>query len=205
KAQILQGVGRQRCQRYPEQKFRLFMIATDLNLDFLKDYGCKISNHHSLEYHPEAGSPTQVARLETLSAIADLSARGTKITLQAIGDLRDVSREAVRKLIQKSGLTLAKLIRFMQKILSTGSIDTLIEGVDRKFEVKQLRQFLELEFEAIATETLADIKTMGWEVFEKTYLQTFPEPVLARIAAVLLALIDEERIIFDSSPPPQNE
>ncbi|MGK7955153.1 MAG: hypothetical protein AB4063_07815 [Crocosphaera sp.] len=202
KAQILQGVGRQRCQRYPEQKFRLFMIATDLDLDFLKDYGCKISNHYSLEYHPEAGDPTQVARLETLSAIADLSARGTKITLQAIGDLRDVSREAVRKLIKKSGLTLAKLIRFMQKILSTGSIDNLIEGVDRNFEVKQLRQFLELEFEAIATETLADIKAMGWELFEKTYLQTFPEPVLARITAVLLALIDEERIIFDSSPPP---
>ena len=201
KAQILQGVGRQRCQRYPEQKFRLFMIATDLNLDFLKDYGCKISNHHSLEYHPEAGSPTQVARLETLSAIADLSARGTKITLQAIGDLRDVSREAVRKLIQKSGLTLAKLIRFMQKILSTGSIDTLIEGVDRKFEVKQLRQFLELEFEAIATETLADIKSMGWEVFEKTYLQTYPEPVLARITAVLLALIDEDGLIFQPPPP----
>ena len=201
KAQILQGVGRQRCQRYPEQKFRLFMIATDLNLDFLKDYGCKISNHHSLEYHPEAGSPTQVARLETLSAIADLSARGTKITLQAIGDLRDVSREAVRKLIQKSGLTLAKLIRFMQKILSTGSIDTLIEGVDRKFEVKQLRQFLELEFEAIATETLADIKSMGWEVFEKTYLQTFPEPVLARITAVLMALIDENNFLLNPSPP----
>ncbi|NQZ62502.1 MAG: hypothetical protein HRT59_10315 [Crocosphaera sp.] len=179
----------------------MFMIATDLNLDFLKDYGCKISNHHSLEYHPEAGSPTQVARLEVLSAIADLRERGIKITLQAIGDIRGTTREAVRKLIKKSGLTLAKLIRFMQKILSTGSIDTLIEGVDRNFEVKQLRQFLELEFEAIATGTLADIKAMGWEVFEKTYLQTYPEPVLARITAVLLALIDEDGLIFQPPPP----
>ncbi|MCH2247968.1 MAG: hypothetical protein MK111_25630, partial [Crocosphaera sp.] len=201
KRQILQGVGRQRCQRYPDQQFSLFWLSTDLNLEFLKAYGCKISNHHSLEYHPEAGDPTQVARLETLSAIAELRQKGAKITLQAIGDLRDVSREAVRKLIQKSGLTLAKLIRFMQKILSTGSIDTLIEGVDRKFEVKQLRQFLELEFEAIATETLADIKSMGWEVFEKTYLQTFPEPVLARITAVLMALIDENNFLLNPSPP----
>ncbi|NQZ65046.1 MAG: hypothetical protein HRT59_24075, partial [Crocosphaera sp.] len=93
---MLQGVGRQRCQRYPDQQFSLFWLSTDLNLEFLKAYGCKISNHHSLEYHPEAGDPTQVARLETLSAIAELRQKGAKITLQAIGDLRDVSREAVR-------------------------------------------------------------------------------------------------------------
>ncbi|MGK7885746.1 MAG: hypothetical protein AB4057_14110, partial [Crocosphaera sp.] len=202
KAQILQGVGRQRCQRYPEQKFRLFMIATDLNLDFLKDYGCKISNHHSLEYHFEAGDVTQVARLEIVRAIEELKAMGVKITQTAIANHIGKSRQAVSKLLKNAGVTLGKLVKLARKVLSTRSIKEAIEGVDRDFPLKELRRFLELEHKAIATEVIEDIKVMGWDTFVSLYLSTFPKPVMARIIGVLLALIDEDGMILDSLPPP---
>jgi hypothetical protein len=205
KAQILQGVGRQRCQRYPEQKFRLFMIATDLDLDFLKDYGCKISNHHSLEYHFEAGSITQVARLEIFRAIDELKAMSVKITQVSVATHLGKTRQAVSKLLKNAGVTLGKLVKLTRKVLSTRSIKEAIEGVDRDFPLKELRRFLELEPMAIAKEVIEDIKAMGWDTFVSLYLSTFPKPVMARIIGVLLALMDEDGMILDPSPPPQNE
>ena len=187
KAETLQGIGRQRCQRYPEQRFNLFFIATDFDLDFLRAYGASVKNIHSIEIHPKAGSATQVARLELLKGIQELTERGVNVISEnQLGKHLEKSRQAVNKLLHHAGVKLADLVEQIK--LSTRSIKATNRGgcqPSSDFLFKEFRAFLELDIVAMANEVIDLIHSMGWDDFVKYCLNAYPEPVKARVLGVL--------------------
>ncbi len=192
KAEILQGIGRQRCQRYPEKRFNLFFIATEFDLDFLRAYGAKVKNIHSIEIHPEAGDATQVARLELLKGIQELTERGVNVTSEnQLGKHLEKSRQAVNQLLRHAGVKLVDLVEQIK--LSTRSIKATNRGgcqPKADFLFKEFRAFLELDIVAMANEVIEEIHSMGWDDFVKYCLNAYPEPVKARILGILWYFLD---------------
>ncbi len=204
KAETLQGVGRQRCQRYPEQQFNLFVIATDFNLDFLAAYGAKVKNIHSLEINPKAGSVTQVARLELLNGILELIERGVNVTSEnQLGKHLDKSRQAVNKLLRHAGVKLLDLVKQIK--VSTHSITTTDRGgCQKKANVllRKFRAFLELDLVEMANEVIDLIHRMGWDDFVKYCLNAYPDPVKARVLGTLWYFLDIHHHDLAIPPPP---
>ncbi|MEL4897012.1 hypothetical protein, partial [Crocosphaera sp. Alani8] len=204
KAETLQGIGRQRCQRYPGQRFNLFFIATDFDLDFLRAYGAKVKNIHSLEIHPDAGDATQVARLELLKGIQELIERGDKITSEnQVGTHLEKSRQAVNKLLRHAGVKLADLVEQIK--VSTRSIKATNRGgcqPKANFLFKEFRAFLELDVVSMANEVIEEIHSMGWDDFVEYCLNSYPEPVKARILGVLWFFVDGDNQYLEQPPPP---
>ncbi len=203
KAEILQGIGRQRCQRYPGQRFNLFFIASDFDLDFLAAYGATVKNIHSIEIHPNAGSATQVARLELLKAIQELIERGDKITSEnQVGTHLEKSRQAVNQLLRHAGVKLADLVEQIK--VSTRSIKATNRGgcqPKTDFLFKEFRAFLELDVVAMANEVIDLIHSMGWDDFVQYCLNAYPEPVKARILGVLWVCVDGDNQDLEQPPP----
>ncbi|MGB5771047.1 MAG: hypothetical protein WBM32_14455, partial [Crocosphaera sp.] len=204
KAEILQGIGRQRCQRYPEQRFNLFFIATDFDLDFLRAYGATVKNIHSIEINPEAGSVSQVAKVELLNGILELIQRGVKITSEnKLGKHIGKTRQAVNKLLRHAGVTLSDLVKQIK--VSTHSITTTDRGGCQKNAnvlLRKFRTFLELDVEVMANEIIDLIHHMGWEDFVKYCLNAYPDPVKARVLGTLWYFLDiHDQDVAIPAPP----
>jgi hypothetical protein len=170
----------------------------------LRAYGATVKNIHSIEINPEAGSVSQVAKVELLNGILELIQRGVKITSEnKLGKHIGKTRQAVNKLLRHAGVTLSDLVKQIK--VSTHSITTTDRGGCQKNAnvlLREFRTFLELDVEVMANEIIDLIHHMGWEDFVKYCLNAYPDPVKARVLGTLWYFLDiHDQDVAIPAPP----
>ncbi len=98
-SEVIQLVGRPRAHLYPDQDFVIYMVGTDQNLDYLRQYGINVVNRHAFEITPEAGSKGQMSKYKFLGAIAQIINQfGSKqINRKTIGAQTGLSENYIKK------------------------------------------------------------------------------------------------------------
>ncbi|MGK7957457.1 MAG: PriCT-2 domain-containing protein [Crocosphaera sp.] len=186
--EILQLTGRQRVNRYPDQKFNLFMLTPlDADLKWLEQFGANVIEMDAVEICPQAGNRSQVALLNIAKAFIETGAT----TQSAIAEHLGITRQAVSKLLRDNGLTLSQIIEQVncQPTLNSSYKDGLtLDGL-----VNCMRDLLDLDPIEMAEEVITAIKVMGWKYFVRDYLSILPEPIQHKVLGILWALLDTEK------------
>lgn len=104
--EIIQGIGRPRANRYRDSHFRIFFLATNLDLSWVKDRGMKLTSMEALELTPDAASESQLARYILLQGAAEFAKTGKaieKIRQKDLAEITGKTQNAVQKLCAKFG------------------------------------------------------------------------------------------------------
>jgi hypothetical protein len=191
--EILQLIGRQRANRYPDRHFTLHLITPEnCDLSWLKEYGITVNTTTAFEVNPAAGSQTQFTRYQIIQAILDGHHTQTAIA-KAIG----MTQQNISKTLMAAGVTVQKLIeslsKFLPEMATTGPYgDYIRPSCITPQLLKDFAWFFGLEVMAIAVEAVQVIAAAGWQGFLE-FLEILPEPAQAKALAALYSVL---------APPP---
>ncbi len=99
-SEVTQLIGRPRAHLFPDTQFTIYMVGTNQDLDYLKQYGIKIINRHAFEITPEAGTQSQVSKWQLLQGLLSLIKAGKKITQQALSKISRISQSYLSELVK---------------------------------------------------------------------------------------------------------
>jgi len=206
--EVIQNIGRQRFQLYPEQNFILDLVSTNSNLDWLTDkFGIKVINQSAINVVEGAGSAKQKARQNILDASMGILNSGKKLTQQAIASLTKTSQQNIQQVAQTypGGWKALKLHVFdywkkLKENYNHSYIDTYRGGCnfDYKFE-QSFREWLNLNPLEAVEEFVEILTKHGWEAF-KAYLDGFSDSIQATIIGLLTPIFAPEiaEVFLDS-------
>jgi hypothetical protein len=193
--EILQLVGRQRANRYPDRQFVLNLVTPEhTDLSWLTEYGITVKVKTGFEITPEAGNENQFTRWQILQAILDGHRTQTAIA-EAIG----MTQQAISKTLKAAGATLEKLTACLSKLLpeisTTGPYQSSTRaGCITPELLNCFDWFFGLDISAIAQEAVSVIEREGWLGFLK-YLEDYPKPSQGKFLSVIYTILATE------SPP----
>ncbi|PSB00944.1 hypothetical protein C7B64_20870 [Merismopedia glauca CCAP 1448/3] len=192
--EILQALGRQRSNLYQDRQFKVFYIATELDLDFLKKYGATITYKQAFEICPEAGEGWQIALDSIIKALAESGARTQTQIAQALGK----TQQAISKALREAGVTLSELMRRLEILLkrhTTNPIDSLYRvGCITEPEYlrdQYFRELFELPPLELVKTVIAIIEDLGWRDFRELFLDDYPKPLQIKALSSLTALLSD--------------
>jgi hypothetical protein len=186
-AEQLQGIGgRQRCHRYPDKQFHVWAIGSNLDLDWLSEYGATVDHRHGFEYTPEAGDRSQLAMWDIIEVIRTTGAQSGRAIAKILGQ----SVGAVNKFFREHQIDLKGLI---DKLITpdTDPIDTNIGRVSGHQDIlddEYFRCLFGLDAIALAEEMMMAIAEYGWETFRDSILPIFPSLLQVKILSTLCGL-----------------
>ncbi|WP_052754581.1 PriCT-2 domain-containing protein [Calothrix sp. 336/3] len=175
-AEIIQGVGRLRANRRPNEQLTCYLVS-NLDLSFLveKYPGATAVKSEAFIITPKAGTPTQQTRHTIMQAFKDLKTRGEKITQQAIATAAKLSQPLISKVCRDFGGwgQLKKLLLVLIDSLYRGSNNFSPLDESEQWLINQyLPQLVELEPIECVKEVLEVFKTFGNKDFERLMTQT---------------------------------
>ncbi len=193
KEEILQGAGRQRVNRYPDQQFHYFaLVPHGTDLSWLSQYGAKVIVQDAFEINPEAGSETQFARHQLLQAALDCMEKGVKVTQTAIAQVLKKSQQSISKALRKAGVSLRELAQMIEEKITTAPYkDSIGTGCISNEFLKDWAWFFDLPLDAIAEEIIKVIQDGGFAKL-KEYLEDYPNFAQAKVLGLLWGLMDTE-------------
>jgi len=193
KEEILQGVGRQRVNRYPNQQFHYFaLVPHGTDLSWLAQYGAKVIVKDAFEITPEAGSETQYARHQLVQAAMDCLEKGVKVTQTAIARVLNKSQQSISKALRKAGISLHELAKMIEEKITTISCkDSIGTGCISNEFLNDWAWFFDLPLDAIAEEIIQTIQEGGINQL-KEYLKDYPNPAQTKVLGFLWGLMDTE-------------
>jgi hypothetical protein len=193
KEEILQGAGRQRVNRYPDQQFHYFaLVPHGTDLSWLSQYGAKVIVQDAFEITPEAGSDTQYARHQLLQAALDCMEKGVKVTQTAIAQVLDKSQQSISKALRKAGVSLRELAKMIEEKITTAPYkDSIGTGCISNEFLHDWAWFFDLPLDAIAEEIIKVIQDGGMAKL-KEYLEDYPNFAQAKVLGLLWGLMDTE-------------
>lgn len=188
--EILQLVGRQRVNRYPNQEFNLYFITPEhTDLSWLSEYGAKVTVKTAFEITPKAGNQKQNTRYRTVETIKQFIHDGIKITQTAIAKKLGLTPQAIQKTLREAGIELTTLTEKIQGIITTGPYkDSIRSSCNFDWAYQDLAWFFELPLIEVATEIIQVVKSGGMEGL-KQYLDTFSPAIQGKFLAVLAMLM----------------
>ncbi|QUS62549.1 hypothetical protein [Synechocystis sp. PCC 7338] len=193
--EILQGIGRPRANRFPDQSFLINMIVPHgTDLSWLSAYGITVEINDAMALDPALGDTQQVARFHLLQAIRQVMDLGIKPTQAAIAQRLNISQQAISKLLKNAKVKLAKLITAMVAAVSRQNTTPPIKGHNRSGceNSQQLLQdyawFLNLDPGSLAAEVIQVAMADNWDG-ALSMLEHLPKPLLVRTLGVIYALI----------------
>ncbi len=194
KEEILQSMGRQRVNLYPNQQFNYFaLVPHGTDLSWLSQYGAKIIVKDAFEITPLAGSETQYARHQLLEAVMDCKSRGLKVTQTAIAQCLGKTQQSISKILKKAGISLHELAQMIEEKITTASYkDSIGTGCISHEFLKDWAWFLDLPLDVIAEEIIQVVMNGGMANL-KRYLEDYPSPAQAKVLGILWALLQEEQ------------
>ena len=203
--EILQGIGRPRANRYPDQQFTVLMIipeGTDLN--WLKDHGIKVINKSAFEITPEAGTETQATAYRVVQAARELLTQGVNVTQKAIAKIVGMTQQNISKVLRAKGLTVEILEQKLKNILpnenTTGPIkDSITASCITQELYKAFSDLFELPIEDLIEDAIVTIKTYGIDYFWE-YLSNFPKALQGKYLIALRYLLQDEPEFFSDNP-----
>ncbi len=160
--EIIQYVGRQRANLYPDQKFHSFIFAPDLDLTFLKELGYKVVYEDEYQYIPELCRRRKRDKWAILEAAKGLIKAGKKITQVAIAREINATQSWVCKLFGGDEILswrdFCKIFHSLYKAnKETGIITTGTE------ENATMQEWLGLKPLEVALDMIKAIHNEGWE------------------------------------------
>jgi len=103
--QITQLIGRQRCHRYPDEQFVVYLVGNpNQDLGFLtSQYGLTVEAVEAFQLCPECGTEIQITRWRILEAVRQLQQQKQKITQQAIATLAKITQGRLSQIAAELG------------------------------------------------------------------------------------------------------
>jgi hypothetical protein len=197
-SEILQGVGRLRANRFPDQKFNVYALTPETaDLSWLSEYGAKVIVKHSFEVSPDAGNERQLTLNKIIEAAANLTRDGLKVTQDAIAKLVGMTRQGVTMALNRKGITLDWIVETVSKILATEPYkDPLRDSGQNWGDYQAFREVFELDPVLIAQEMIEIIQDGGLSKLTE-FLDYFPKALQGKLLMILWALLTP-----DPDPPP---
>ena len=197
-SEILQGVGRLRANRFPDQKFNVYALTPEnADLSWLSEYGAKVIVKHSFEVSPDAGNERQLTLNKIIEAAANLTRDGLKVTQDAIAKLVGMTRGGVSNALTRKGINLTWIVDRLNKILATEPYkDPLRDSGQNWGDYQAFREVFELDPVLIAQEMIEIIQDGGLSKLTE-FLDYFPKALQGKLLMILWALLTP-----DPDPPP---
>lgn len=196
--EIVQGIGRQRANLYPNQKFTLY-IATPENYDlsWLSQYGCQVTVKSGFDIHPEAGSETEKTLHEIQKTAKALWEKGVNLTQAAIAEMMGVTQQAISKALAKAGLTIKMIEDKLKAILPKGyttspNKDPIRSGCIPDQLYDGFREFFDLDPLLLVEDAVKTITEHGLTYFWEEYLSFMPNPLQAKYLTGLWFLLQDD-------------
>ncbi len=204
-AEVTQLIGRPRVHLYPDTEFVIYIVGTDQNLDYLKQYGINVINRHAVEMTPEAGSKSQFAKWKLLRGMYSLVQAGQKITQQNLAHAASVSQSYLNELVKTWDGGWRKFKKLSESLRDTyRDSDKNWETFELKNEAK-IKKWLGLEPIAALEDLAQIIINEDWKAY-KVYAERYSGDVLSTAWGILALLILPQEVIDDlerilASPP----
>jgi hypothetical protein len=99
-SEYLQLIGRQRCHRFPQKNFVLDIVATDINLDYLKDFGINVINRSIDDVCPQASGDRVLQFAAQFADCLKGFQDGAKINQKALAAKMGISQNRFSELIK---------------------------------------------------------------------------------------------------------
>ena len=192
-AEIVQTIGRPRAHQSPDEEFVIYLLATDFDADFLRNYGINVVNRHGMEIEPKAATEANHHRWLITQKMRSLIESKIKVTQDSLAKLSGISQNYVSKLVKSFGSNGWK--EFMKLFLSLyrtnrdwNNFDPLKEDV--------LRDWMCLDPISEADKFIQIINDKGWEHF-KACLDGYSSHARASIIGYLMRLMLPDEILKD--------
>ncbi len=193
-AEVTQLIGRPRVHLYPDTEFVIYIVGTDQNLDYLKQYGINVINRHAFEMTPEAGTKAQFSKWKLLQGLRSLVRAGKKITQLNLAQVSDISQSYLSELIKTWKGGWREFKKLSELLLDTHrSSDKIWEIFQLQYE-GSLKKWLGLEpLDAVAD--LAQVLiNKDWDTY-KVYAECYSGDVLSTAWGILARLILPQEVI----------
>ena len=205
--EIIQLSGRQRCQRYPDLGFTLYLIGTDHDYRYLRQYGAAVIELDAFELCPEAGTETQLTRFQLIQAIKQLTDSNIrKLTQKAVAFVLGCTQQNVSKTLRQMGVSLTQLREYITTRLKNTTAPRESPNrtgcmTDWLYTDPWMRSNLGLDPITDATEAVKVIKDFGWQAFREVLLEVNPPPWAAKVIGVLTSLLVDDEFFVEQPPP----
>ncbi|MEB3311096.1 MAG: hypothetical protein VKJ02_12750 [Snowella sp.] len=196
--EIIQAVGRQRANRFPDKQFTLYFVTPeDTDLSWLSEYGIKITVKSAFEIDPNAGTETQCTRLQIVNAAQSLLVNGAKVTQTAIAKVLGMTQQAISKTLTDSGVNVSWIVEKLNKTLPNGYTtgaykDSIRPSCITQELYKLFADFFQLDPLELLRDALDTIKERGFEHFATEYLENFPKALQAKYLTLLWTVLQSE-------------
>lgn len=186
--EILQLIGRQRANRYPDRQFILHLVTPEnCDLSWLTEYGITVTTKTAFEINPAAGTATQFTRHQIIQAII-----GGNHTQTAISKAIGLTQQAISKTLKAAGVTVETLAEMLAKFLPELATTSPYKSYTRGSCItpqlyKQFAWFFGLDMPAIAVDAIKTIAADGWHGFLEL-LANLPKPAQGKALAILYSL-----------------
>lgn len=195
--EVIQFIGRQRVQLYPEQNFILDLVSTGSNLDWLTDlYGINVINQNAFDLCKGARNAKQKSRFKILEAISSCKKAMLKLTQVNIAKISGLSQQLVNKHCKAfQGGWSALINKYNSPYLNSNS-----DRCNFNPELDDLfREWLGLDPIEAVQEFIDIIVNQGWEAF-KAYINQVSGEIKYRIIGLLTPIFapDIAKVILDS-------
>ncbi len=227
KNEVVQGFGRQRVNRYSDRSFKIYYLATNLDLSWVKEKGIKLTSMEALELTLSAGDPSQISRYVILQAIMEMVKTGKvleDIRQKDIAENIGKSENSVQKLCAKFGSSssgesgwslMKKELKFLLTRLPLLSNNIEPGGLLQLAQSNSLlAQWLNLDRTELVEEFTKFVHGMDFDTFKEICLDvpanTIVEKIKFLFAVIGMSFTDDldlfginlqdwEKIIFNSA------
>jgi len=202
--QILQACGRQRCSRYPDQKFHIDWIGSEERLGCLSQYGVKVTTVEAFEIDPRAGTTNQVIMAKYIQVSIDAVKEGAKVTQQAIAYKLLETKEAIghcqstiSENLKRAGVTAKDLLELARLVIGSpnGGKYTPADIL----ALPEYRAVIGLDPLVELAETIAAIATMSWQDVKDLILDFKDVPLQFLSVMILLESLEVGTRILHSN------
>ncbi|WP_353933315.1 PriCT-2 domain-containing protein (plasmid) [Okeanomitos corallinicola TIOX110] len=195
-AEIIQGVGRPRANRRPEQKIKVY-LTTNTDISYLSSYylGCTIEETEAFKLTPEAGSKTQWLQYQIVQAAKQIWEAGAKITQKAIASLAGVTQGRIsQEAAEMGGWTALKkiLISLLDSLYSKINNFSATLSENQQFYVEQFLPLLAGEERLNPADVATTLDDIGDEAEVKLVLSRVPFETKLLLIIKLLAHVPDE-------------
>ena len=200
-AEILQWVGRSRFHRYPDQKFTIDLVGTNIDLSFLTEqYGIEVINRESFDLCPETGTKAQIQKRNIGNAVKGIVKAGAIATQKKVAASLGISQGQVSKRVSSIPGGVRGLVKIFHFLYYSPNRD---RNISLEYQ-NLIRHWLELPpiektFD-VMQEFLAAMKgSKSWSQFRDEYLSlVFDDEFALQIVGFLIGLVasEEELVKF---------
>jgi len=190
--QITQLIGRQRCHRYPDEQFVVYLVGNpNQDISFLtSQYGLTVEAVEAFQLCPECGTEIQITRWRILEAARMLLEQNQKITQQALGRLAHITQGRLSQIAASLGgwIALKKILASLLGVYRGTNNFSDLTDEEKWFAQSYLPIVLGEPPEVAAKEVGQIIQAYGIPTFLRIMMAATPQTQVRLLVLIMQAL-----------------